>query len=109
MLLFRSEEWIEKWCKRNHLKRGEMLTIQEVRELSKLWYGNRLSVEFHGRSMEQVAEVFQQARVDVKVLVYVIQQIGVEMKNPDLNNLVTGWQFELDEISANYYRIKGNR
>jgi hypothetical protein len=59
MLLFRSEEWVDKWCERNHLERGEILTIQEVWELSKLWYGNRMSVEFHGRSMEQVAEIFR--------------------------------------------------
>ncbi|MBE7436445.1 MAG: hypothetical protein HS100_21190 [Anaerolineales bacterium] len=61
MLLFRSEEWVDKWCKRNDLERGEMLNIQQVWELSKLWYGNRMSPEYHGRSMEQVAEVFRQA------------------------------------------------
>lgn len=60
MLLFRSEEWVDKWCKRNDLERGEMLNIQQVWELSKLWYGNRMSLEYHGRSMEQVAEVFRQ-------------------------------------------------
>jgi hypothetical protein len=61
MLLFQSEEWIEKWCKRNSLEHGEILTIDQVWELSKLWYHNRLSIEFHGRSTEQVAEVFRQA------------------------------------------------
>jgi hypothetical protein len=61
MLLFRSEEWIDKWCERNHLERGEILTIGQVWELSKLWYGNRMSVEYHGRSIEQVAEIFRQA------------------------------------------------
>jgi hypothetical protein len=61
MLLFRSEEWVDKWCKRNNLERGEMLSIQQVWKLSKLWYGNRMSLDYHGRSMEQVAEVFRQA------------------------------------------------
>jgi len=61
MLLFQSEEWIDKWCKRNKLERGEILTIGQVWELSKLWYHNRLSANFHGRSTEQVAEVFKQA------------------------------------------------
>lgn len=61
MLLFRSEEWVDKWCKRNDLERGEMLNIQQVWEFSKLWYGNRMSPEYQGRSMEQVAEVFRQA------------------------------------------------
>ncbi|MBI5823623.1 MAG: hypothetical protein HZB18_06310 [Chloroflexi bacterium] len=61
MLLFQSEEWVDKWCKRNHLERGEVLTIEQVWKLSKLWYGERMSVDFHGRSSEQVAEVFRQA------------------------------------------------
>ncbi|MBI5945854.1 MAG: hypothetical protein HY864_15955 [Chloroflexi bacterium] len=66
MLLFQSEELIDKWCKRNNLKRGEILTIQQVWDLSKLWYHNRLSVDFHGRSVEQVAEVFKQAGLKSK-------------------------------------------
>jgi hypothetical protein len=66
MLLFRSEEWIDKWCERNHLERGEILTIGQVWALSKLWYGNRLSVEYHGRSIEQVAEVFSKAGLKSK-------------------------------------------
>jgi hypothetical protein len=61
MLLFRSEEWIDKWCTRNHLERGEVLTLRQVWNLSKLWYSNRLSLEYHGRSVEQVAEIFRQA------------------------------------------------
>ena len=61
MLLIRSEEWVDKWCKRNNLEHGEILTINQVWELSKLWYSNRMSVDFHGRSVEQVAEVFRQA------------------------------------------------
>ncbi len=66
MLLFQSEEWVEKWCKRNNLDVGEMLSIQQVWELSKLWYGNRMSLEYHGRSMEQVAEIFKQAGLTAK-------------------------------------------
>lgn len=61
MLLFRSEEWVDKWCKRNKLERGEFITIDQVWELSKLWYHNRLSMDFHGQNTEQVAEVFRQA------------------------------------------------
>ena len=60
MLLFRSEEWIDRWCKRKDLKRGEVLTIHQVWELSKLWYDNRLSLDYHGRSVEQAEEIFKQ-------------------------------------------------
>ena len=61
MLLFQSEEWIAKWCKRNNLARGEVLTVSQVWKLSKLWYQDRLSLDYHGRSIEQVAEIFKQA------------------------------------------------
>jgi hypothetical protein len=61
MLLFRSEERIDVWCKRNNLERGQVLMIDQVWELSKLWYHDRLSVDYHGRSIEQVAEIFKQA------------------------------------------------
>ncbi|MEY4145014.1 MAG: hypothetical protein RLZZ335_866 [Bacteroidota bacterium] len=61
MLLFRSEESLDMWCKRNNLERGETLSVQQVWDLSKLWYGNRMSLDYHGRSMEQVADVFRQA------------------------------------------------
>lgn len=61
MLLFQPEEWIDKWCKRKDLERGEVLTIHQVWELSKLSYANRMSVEYHGRSIEQVAEILRQA------------------------------------------------
>jgi len=61
MLLFRSEEWIDKWCKRNNLERGEVLTVYQVWELSKPWYTNRMSLDYHGRSPEQVTEIFKQA------------------------------------------------
>jgi hypothetical protein len=66
MLLFQSEETVETWCRRNHLERGEILTLHQVWELSKLWYGNRLSLDYHGRSMEQVAEIFRQVGLTSK-------------------------------------------
>jgi len=61
MLLFRSEEWIDKWCKRNNLERGEVLSVAQVWELSKLWYHDRLSLDYHGRTVAQAEEIFRQA------------------------------------------------
>jgi len=66
MLLFRSEEWIERWCRRNNLERGEVLSVDQVWELSRLWYRDRLSPDYHGRSIEQVAEIFRQAGLKSK-------------------------------------------
>jgi hypothetical protein len=61
MLLFRSEEWIDKWCKRNNLERGEVLALDQIWKLSKLWYQDRLALDYHGRSIEQAEEIFRQA------------------------------------------------
>jgi len=61
MLLFRSEEWVERWCARNRVERGEVLSVTQVWELSKLWYQDRLSLDYHGRTLEQVQEIFNQA------------------------------------------------
>jgi len=72
MLLFRSEEWIDKWCQRNNLERGEVLTIHQVWELSKLWYQDRLSLDYHGRSTEKVAEIFK--KIGLKSKFWYIQK-----------------------------------
>ena len=60
--------WIKRWCKRKSLKRGEVLSIDQVWELSKLWYQDRLSLDYRGRSIEQVAEIFKQAGLTSKFL-----------------------------------------
>ncbi len=72
MLLFRSEEWVVRWCARNNLERGEVLTLTKVWELSKLWYQNRMSIDYHGRTIEQVEDIFKQ--VDLKSLFWIHAQ-----------------------------------
>ena len=59
MLFFRSEETLNTWLASRNAQRGEVLTISQVWELSQLWYQNRTSLEYHGRSMEQVQELFR--------------------------------------------------
>jgi hypothetical protein len=60
ILLFRSEEMINQWCKNNQLTRGEVLSVSETWKLSKLWYHNHMSEEYHGRTAEQAAAIFRQ-------------------------------------------------
>lgn len=61
MLLFRSEEHIERWCERNRTQPGAILFPEQVWGLSKLWYHDRLSVDYHGRTAAQAEEIFKQA------------------------------------------------
>ncbi len=61
MMLFRSEEEVDRWCAATGEPRGETVPVQQIWELSKLWYRNRMDPNFRGRTAEQVVEVFRQA------------------------------------------------
>jgi len=61
MLLFRSEDDVDRWCSTTGEPRGETLPLQQVWNLSQLWYGNRMAPDFRGRTFEQVVAVFNQA------------------------------------------------
>ncbi len=60
-MIFRSEASLNRWCQTNQQKRGEVLSVEQVWELSQLWYGNRLSPEYHGRTLTEVEAIFRQA------------------------------------------------
>ena len=57
-MLFRSEEDIATWAERTGNPVGEALSLEKVWELSKLWYHNRLSHDFRGRTAEDVQAIF---------------------------------------------------
>ncbi len=58
MLLFRSEEDIERWLRETGEQRGETLTLQQVWNLSLAWYSDRMSPGFRGRSGSEVRAIF---------------------------------------------------
>jgi hypothetical protein len=58
MLLFRSEADIDAWANETGNPRGEAVRLATVWELSKVWYGDRLSPEYRGRTPEQVQAIF---------------------------------------------------
>lgn len=59
MLFFQSEEVLNNWLTSNHVERGAVMSIPQLWELSQRWYHNRLSPEFHGRTAEQVQQIFR--------------------------------------------------
>lgn len=61
MLFFRSEETLKDWLASKHLERGAVLSIPQVWDLSQRWYHNRISPDYHGRSIEQVQSIFKEA------------------------------------------------
>ena len=60
MLFFRSEELLDSWLESNQAQRGAVLSIPQLWQLSQRWYENRLSPEYHGRTVQHVQEIFKQ-------------------------------------------------
>ena len=61
MLFFRSEEALDEWLALKNAPRGAVFSIPQLWNLSQLWYHNRMSTEYHGRSMEEVQKIFKAA------------------------------------------------
>lgn len=58
MLLFRSEEAVDRWCAATGEPRGETVPLGRVWGLSKAWYGDRIAPDFRGRTAEQAMAIF---------------------------------------------------
>jgi hypothetical protein len=59
MLFFRSEADLNTWLQTRSFPRGETLMVSQLWQLSQHWYHNRMEVDYHGRSLEQVQEIFK--------------------------------------------------
>lgn len=60
MLLFRSEEDIKDWCREQGMPLGQVLTLEQVWQLSQSWYGSRLEAEYTGRTAVEAEKIFRQ-------------------------------------------------
>ena len=58
MLLFRSEEHVERWCRDRGDPKGGVLTLEQLWQLASIWYRNRLTPDWRRRSAEEAQEVF---------------------------------------------------
>jgi hypothetical protein len=59
MLFFRSEEALDHWLVARQVRRGAVLSLPKLWELSRHWYQDRISPDYHGRTAEQVQEIFR--------------------------------------------------
>ena len=50
MLLFRSEDDVDRWCRATGRPRGATLDAAALQRLAKLWYGDRLDPEWRPRT-----------------------------------------------------------
>ena len=58
MLLFRDEEAVQYWCDQSGEPYGEIVPFQQVWELSKRWYRNRMTPTYRGRSAAEAEYIF---------------------------------------------------
>ncbi|MEI2611054.1 MAG: hypothetical protein V9G20_20675 [Candidatus Promineifilaceae bacterium] len=59
-MLFRSKEEANGWCQAHDRLEGEVLTVGQVWELSRLWYRDRMAEHFAGRTVEEAHQIFAQ-------------------------------------------------
>ncbi len=61
MLLFRSEEHLEKWLGSGEHPRGESLTVEQQWDLARRWFEGRDSRAWRKRSATEAEAVFREA------------------------------------------------
>jgi hypothetical protein len=58
MLLFRSEESVDRWCQTNGLPRRPLINLEQLWHLAVTWYGNRLTVESRRPGPDEMVQIF---------------------------------------------------
>ena len=58
MLLFRSEEHVQKWARERGLAPGAVFTPKQGWALAEAWFADRLDPTWRRRSSEEAQEVF---------------------------------------------------
>jgi hypothetical protein len=58
MLLFRSEEHVDRWVEEGKGPRGATLTPHQLWGLASAWYGNRMDPDWRRRTPEEAEAVF---------------------------------------------------
>ena len=58
MLLFRSEESVNRWCEEHRLPRRPLVSLEQLWQLALIWYGNRLTPESRRPAPDEMVSVF---------------------------------------------------
>jgi len=59
MLLFRSEETVERWCQANDMPRRPLINLDQLWHLAVTWYENRLTVESRRPAPGEMVKIFE--------------------------------------------------
>jgi hypothetical protein len=58
MLLFRSEETVDRWCEANGIPRRPLVDLEQLWQLAVTWYENRLTVDSRRPSPDEMVAIF---------------------------------------------------
>jgi hypothetical protein len=58
MLLFRSEETVNRWCAARQIARRPLVSLEQLWHLAVTWYANRLTVESRRPAADEMVAVF---------------------------------------------------
>ncbi len=58
MLLFRSEETVERWCESRGTPRRPLVSLDQLWRLAVVWYENRLTIESRRPGPDEMVSVF---------------------------------------------------
>ena len=53
MLLFRSEEHVDRWCATRDLERGAIVTPEQGWRLARAWYRNKVRPDWRRHTLEE--------------------------------------------------------
>jgi len=58
MLLFRSEETVNKWCAARNISRRPLINLNQLWQLAVHWYGNRITIESRRPAPDEMVSIF---------------------------------------------------
>lgn len=64
MLLFRSEEHVNRWCTDHSVPRRPLLNLKQLWQLAKAWYENRLTLESRRPEAQEMVRIFASVGLD---------------------------------------------
>jgi hypothetical protein len=64
MLLFRSEETVEKWCAENSMPKRPLIDMNQLWQLAVQWYANRITVDSRRPAPGEIVGIFSAIGLD---------------------------------------------
>jgi hypothetical protein len=58
MLLFRSEETVDRWCEAHQVPRRPLVSLEQLWHLAVVWYENRLTAESRRPAPQDMVGIF---------------------------------------------------